>query len=163
MAEQEFRQLKAGVTGDTYDGDGFGRCHFSKASIFCWSAARVFLLAEMMRTVSSPAMVPAISGNLDASTAAASGCAPLGGVFRTRRFSAGRTSMRNSRRARASGPGERTTTHAESVRYEEETGDATAQRYIVKAGRITAVQRGACRMRNTMREGAGFWAVGDVI
>src|SRR2546426_6588423 len=103
MAEQEFRQLKPGVTGDTHDGDGFGRCHFSKASIFCWSAARVLLLAVMMRTVSSPAMVPAISGNLDASTAAARGCAPLGGVFRTRRFSAGRTSMRNSRRARASG------------------------------------------------------------
>src|SRR5207302_2511820 len=83
MAEQELCQLKAGVTGDTYDGDGFRRRHFSKASIFCWSAARVFLLAVMMRTVSSPAMVPAISGNLDASTAAARGCAPLGGVFRT--------------------------------------------------------------------------------
>ena len=147
MAEQELRQLKAGVTGDTYDGDGFRRRHFSKASIFCWSAARVFLLAVMMRTVSSPAMVPAISGNLDASTAAARGCAPLGGVFRTRRFSAGRTDG-DARR---------------SVRYEEETGDATGQRYIVKAGRVTAVQRGACRMRNMMREGAGFWAVGDVI
>src|SRR2546423_9940709 len=103
MAEQELCQLKAGVTGDTYDGDGFRGRHFSKASIFCWSGARVFLLAVMMRTVSSPAIVPAISGNLDASTAAARGCAPLGGVFRTRRFSAGRTSTRNSRRARASG------------------------------------------------------------
>src|SRR5438105_14439425 len=101
MAEQEFRQLKAGVPGDAYDGDGFGRCHFSKASIFCWSAARAFLLAVMMRTVTPPAMVPAIHGNLDASTAAASACAPLGGVFRPRRLSAGRAAIRTSRRGPA--------------------------------------------------------------
>src|SRR4029077_11162993 len=103
MAEQEFGQLETGVTGDTDDGDGFGRSHLSKASIFCWRDARVLLLGVMIRTVSSPAMVPAISGNLEASTAAARGCAPLGGVFRTRRFSAGRISRRNSPRARARG------------------------------------------------------------
>jgi len=40
----------------------------------------------MISTVSSPAMVPAVSGNLAASTAAARGCAPLGGVFKTSRF-----------------------------------------------------------------------------
>src|SRR5579885_2531889 len=57
----------------------------------------------MMRTVSSPAMVPATSGNLAASAAAARGWAPLGGVLRTSRFSAGRISRRNSERARARG------------------------------------------------------------
>ena len=57
----------------------------------------------MINTVSSPATVPATSANLAASTAAARGCAPLGGVFSTRRFSAGRMSSRNSASARASG------------------------------------------------------------
>src|SRR5579871_5436805 len=92
MAKQEPCQLKSGISGDTYDGDGFGSAHFKRDSIFCWSARRVFLLEVMMRTVSSPAIVPAISGNFDASTAAARGWAPLGGVFRTSMFSAGRTS-----------------------------------------------------------------------
>ena len=55
----------------------------------------------MIRTVSSPASVPATSFQCSASTAAASGCAPPGGVFSTSMFCAGRISSRNSFSARA--------------------------------------------------------------
>ncbi len=56
----------------------------------------------MMRTVSSPARVPATSFQCSESTAAARGCAPPGGVFSTSIFCAGRISSKNSFRARAS-------------------------------------------------------------
>src|SRR5580692_8547998 len=103
MAQEQAGQLEAGVSGDTYDGDLARVSHFSRDSIFFWRDSRVRLLGVIMRTVSSPAMVPAISVNFEPSTAAARGWAPLGGVFRTSKFSAGRISRRNSRRARASG------------------------------------------------------------
>src|ERR1700676_2542624 len=97
------RQLETAIAGDAYNRDLAGIPHFTRASIFFWRDSRDFLLGVMIRTVSSPAMAPAISGNLAPSTAAARGCAPLGGVLRTRRFSAGRMSNRNSERARVSG------------------------------------------------------------
>src|SRR5947208_9308285 len=103
MAQEYPRQLETGVAGDSHDRDLAGVFHFTRASIFLSRDSRDFLLGVMIRTVSSPAMVPAISVNLAPSTAAASGWAPLGGVFKTRRFSAGRISRRNSPRARASG------------------------------------------------------------
>src|SRR5215470_11084869 len=103
VAQQDARQLQAAIASDTNNSDLSRIFHFTRASIFVWRVSRVFLLGVMIKTVSSPAMVPAISENFDASTAAAKGCAPLGGVFRTRRFSAGRISSRNSASARASG------------------------------------------------------------
>jgi hypothetical protein len=51
----------------------------------------------------SPAIVPATSFIRAASSAAASGCAPDGGVFKTSKLSDGRRSSRNSRSARSSG------------------------------------------------------------
>src|SRR3974377_348005 len=95
MAEQERGQLETGIASDTNDGDAARIPHFTCDSIFFWRDSRDFLFGVMMSTVSSPAMVPAISGNFAPSTAAASGCAPLGGVFSTSRFSAGRISRRN--------------------------------------------------------------------
>src|SRR5215472_42910 len=103
VAQQNACQLEATIARDTYNCDLSGISHFTRASIFFWRDSRVFLLGVMINTVSSPAMVPAISVNFDPSTAAARGCAPLGGVFSTRRFSAGRMSSRNSASARASG------------------------------------------------------------
>ena len=73
MAQKEAGELEARVSGDTNDGDLARISHFTRASIFFCKDSRVFLLGVMIRTVSSPAMVPAISGNLEASTAAARG------------------------------------------------------------------------------------------
>src|SRR6266404_4564208 len=101
MAQENARQLETCVAGDTYYGDLFRLSHFTSDSIFFWRDSRDFLFGVMIRTVSSPAMLPAVSGNLAPSTAAARGCAPLGGVFKTNRFSAGRMSTRNSPSARA--------------------------------------------------------------
>src|SRR5690349_5044508 len=103
MAQENARQFQAAIAGDADNGDLSRVPHFTRASIFLWRDSRVFLLGVMIRTVSSPAMVPAISVNFAPSTAAAKGCAPLGGVFSTRRFSAGRMSSRNSDKARARG------------------------------------------------------------
>src|ERR1700720_4535433 len=103
MAHQYSRELKARVSRNAYHRDVIEISHFNKASMRRCNDSRLFLFGVMISTVSSPAMVPAISGNLLPSTAAASGCAPLGGVFSTNRFSAGRISNRNSPNARASG------------------------------------------------------------
>src|SRR5882724_9829299 len=73
MAKKDPRQLQTGITGDTHDGDLAGISHFKKASIFFCRDSRDFLLGAMIRTVSSPAMVPAVSGNFAPSTAAARG------------------------------------------------------------------------------------------
>src|SRR5204862_7162486 len=102
MAQKYPRQLETGVAGDSHNRDLAGISHFTRASIFFWRDSRAFLLGVMIKTVSSPAMVPAISVNFAPSMAAARGCAPLGGVFKKRRFSGGRISRRNSPRARAS-------------------------------------------------------------
>src|SRR5258708_12074831 len=103
MAQKDPRQLQTGITGDTHDRDLARVSHFKKASIFFCRDSRDFLLGVMISTVSSPAMVPAISENFAPSTAAARGCAPLGGVFSTSKFSAGRISRRNSLTPRAKG------------------------------------------------------------
>src|SRR5208283_3179165 len=103
MTQKQRGQLITRIAGDTNDGNVPGISHFTCASIFFCKDSRALWLGVMIRTVSSPAMVPAISGNLAPSTAAARGCAPLGGVLRTRRFCAGRRSSRNSRSARVSG------------------------------------------------------------
>src|SRR5690349_12869395 len=81
VTHQNARQFKATIASDADNSDLSRIPHFTRASIFLWRDSRVFLLGVMIRTVSSPAMVPAISVNFDASTAAAKGCAPLGGVF----------------------------------------------------------------------------------
>ena len=73
VAQENSRQLQSCVAGDTYDGDLTGVSHFTRASIFFWRDSRVFLFGVMIKTVSSPAMVPAISGNCEPSTAAARG------------------------------------------------------------------------------------------
>src|SRR6202023_1489299 len=103
VAHQYPRELKARVAGNTYHRNVIEISHFIKDSMRRCSDSRLLLFGVMMSTVSSPAMVPAISGNFAPSTAAASGCAPLGGVFNTSRFSAGRISSKNSPSARASG------------------------------------------------------------
>src|ERR1700688_242603 len=103
MAHQYSRELKAGVAGDDHHRDVIEISHFIKVSMRRCSDSRVFLFGVIISTVSSPAMVPAISGNFAPSTAAARGCAPLGGVLSTSRFSAGRISSKNSPKARASG------------------------------------------------------------
>src|SRR5712664_4096741 len=103
MAQKDPRQFQTGITGDTHDCDLSRVSHFKKASIFFCRDSRDFLLGVMISTVSSPAMVPAISGNFVPSTAAAMSWVPLGGVFSTSKFSAGRISRRNSLRARAKG------------------------------------------------------------
>src|SRR5439155_20564255 len=103
MTQQTARIYQAAVTGRAHNIDLSRVPHFTRASIFLWTDSQVFLLVVMINTVSSPATVPATSANLAASTAAARGCAPLGGVFSTRRFSAGRMSSRNSVSARVSG------------------------------------------------------------
>src|SRR5271167_1757945 len=73
MAEENAGKFKAGVPGDSHDSDLARISHFTRASIFFCRDSRVRLLGVMMRTVSSPAMVPAISGNFEPSTAAARG------------------------------------------------------------------------------------------
>src|SRR6266851_3010173 len=100
MTDEKARQLEAGVARYTHHSDVFGGSHFTSDSIFFCRDSRDLRSGVMIRTVSSPAMVPAVSGNLAASTEAASACAPPGGVFKTSKFSAGRTSRRNSPRAR---------------------------------------------------------------
>src|ERR1700694_4696002 len=102
VADEQRGQFETSVTSDTNDRNGLGIFHFTWASIFFCRDSRVLRLGVMIRTVSSPAMVPEISLNFAPSMAAAKGCAPLGGVFRTKRFSAGRMSRRNSRKARES-------------------------------------------------------------
>src|ERR1700693_2537153 len=85
MAHQYPRELKAGIARNTHHCDVIEISHFIKASMRRCSDSRDFLFDVMISTVSSPAIVPAISGNFAPSIAAASGCAPLGGVFSTRR------------------------------------------------------------------------------
>jgi len=60
-------------------------------------------LGVTMRTVSSPAMVPAISWNFAPSTAAAKGCGATRRRFEDQQILRGRMSSRNSRSARISG------------------------------------------------------------
>src|SRR5437899_8637138 len=103
VPKQELRQLKSRVAGCPNDGDPHGAVHRSRASNRCCTAVLAARDGVITRTVSSPPIVPATSRSRSPSTAAAKGCAPPGGVFRTRRLSAGRTSSRYSRTARARG------------------------------------------------------------
>ena len=64
MTQKNPRQFKTGVAGDTHNRDLAAISHFTRAAIFLWRDSRDFLLGVMIRTVSSPAMVPAISVNL---------------------------------------------------------------------------------------------------
>jgi len=64
MAQKDPRQFQTGITGDTHDRDLARVSHFKKASSFFCRDSRDFLLGVMISTVSSPAMVPAISGIL---------------------------------------------------------------------------------------------------
>src|ERR1700731_4205922 len=103
VPKQELRQLESCVAGCSNDGDPHGSVHRSMASNRCCTAVLAAREGVITRTVSSPPMVPATSRNRSPSTAAARGCAPPGGVLRTRRLSAGRTSSKYSRTARAKG------------------------------------------------------------
>src|SRR6202035_2143437 len=102
VPKQELRQLESCVAGCSNDGAPHGSVHRSMASNRCCTAVLAAREGVITRTVSSPPMVPATSRSRSPSTAAAKGCAPPGGVLRTRRLSAGRTSSRYSRTARAS-------------------------------------------------------------
>jgi len=88
MAQENARQLETCVAGDTYYGDLFRLSHFTSDSIF-FGGTRGFLVwrDDQNRIVARDGA--GVSGNLAPSTAAARGCAPLGGVFKTNRFSAG--------------------------------------------------------------------------
>src|SRR5438445_7573595 len=103
VPKQEPRQLKSCVAGCSDDGDPHGVIHRSRASNRCCTAVLAARDGVITRTVSSPPIVPATSRRRSPSTAAAKGWAPPGGVLRTKRLSAGRTSSRYSRTARASG------------------------------------------------------------
>src|SRR5207253_3904997 len=96
MPQQESREFKAGVASCSDNGYprllhlgavGTARVlHRSNSSIRFCTKARAAGEGVITRIVSSPAIVPAISFMRSASTAAASGCAPPGGVFSTSRF-----------------------------------------------------------------------------
>src|SRR5216683_1696905 len=83
VTQKNPRQFETGIAGDTDDGDLASISHFTrgpeaagrltKASIFFWRESRDFLLGVMIKTVSSPAIVPAVSVNFAPSTAAARG------------------------------------------------------------------------------------------
>src|SRR6266567_2052067 len=83
VTQKNPRQFETGIAGDTDDGDLARISHFTrgpeaadrliKASIFFWRESRDFLLGVMIKKVSSPATVPAVSVNFAPSTAAARG------------------------------------------------------------------------------------------
>src|SRR6266436_6435156 len=103
VPEEKLGQLEACIARRSDYGDPLWVVHRSRSSMRFWTAARAWRDGVMTRTVSSPAIVPATSLNFSASSAAARGCAPEGGVFSTSRLNAGRRSTRNSRRSRPSG------------------------------------------------------------
>src|ERR1700676_1145593 len=72
MAHQYPSELKACVARNAHHRDVIEISHFIKDSTRRCSDSRLFLFGVMISTVSSPAMVPTISGNLAPSTAAAS-------------------------------------------------------------------------------------------
>src|SRR6202050_2617543 len=107
VPKEEAGQLESCVARCSDDGDPQGVVHRSISSTRFWIAPRAVRDGVMMRTVSSPARVPATSLQCSESTAAARGCAPPGGVLSTSIFCAGRISSKNSFRARArAGTGE---------------------------------------------------------
>src|SRR6266702_4146890 len=82
VTQKNPRQFETGIAGDTDGGDLARISHFqarprsgrpTKASIFFWRESRDFLLGVTIKTVSSPATVPAVSVNFAPSTAAARG------------------------------------------------------------------------------------------
>src|ERR1700682_4079988 len=103
VPKEKLGQLEPCIARRSDYGDPLRGGHRSRASIRFWTAARAWREGVITRTVSSPAIVPATSLNFSASSAAASGCAPEGGVFSTSRLNAGRRSTKKSRRARPSG------------------------------------------------------------
>src|SRR5258706_8225715 len=103
VPKEQLGQLETCIARRSDYGDPLRVTHRSRSSIRFWTAARAWREGVITKTVSSPAIVPATSLNFSASSAAASGCAPEGGVFSTSRLNAGRRSTRNSRRARPSG------------------------------------------------------------
>src|ERR1700730_7713665 len=103
VPKEKLGQLKTCVDRRSDYGDPLRVGHRRRSSIRFWTAARAWRDGVITKTVSSPAIVPATSLNFSASSAAASGWAPGGGGFHTRRLNAGRRSTRNSRKARPSG------------------------------------------------------------
>jgi len=100
IGEEDARQLETGITGDADNRVPWRGFLISPGLRFFPANLRAFLLGVMIRTVSSPAMVPAISGNLAPSDQQRPGAAPRWEAFsKTRRFSAGRIS-REIRRGR---------------------------------------------------------------
>src|SRR6267378_7923749 len=104
MTNQQAGKFKAGVTGRAkYCDIDFGR-HYANISRMRFASRVADLLSgQTIKIASSPAMLPTVSGQVSASSAAATGCALPTEVLITRRFWAGRTSWTNSRTSRDTG------------------------------------------------------------
>ena len=89
VPEEKLGQLETCIARRSDYGDPLRVVHRSRSSMRFWTAARAWRDGVITTTVSSPAMVPATSLNFSASSAAASGCAPEGGVFSTSKLKRG--------------------------------------------------------------------------
>src|SRR3979490_1342262 len=88
VPKEELGQLETCIARRSDYGDPLRVVHRSRSSIRFWTAARAWREGVITRTASAPAIVPATSLNFSASSAAARGCAPEGGVFNTTRVNA---------------------------------------------------------------------------
>src|SRR5437588_3737558 len=105
VAQQQARQFEAGISGSADHGSlnlGGGWRHSSTSRMRASSLRASRAAAVTIRMVSSPPMVPTISGQPSASMAAATGWALPGAVFITRRLAAPLTRTTNSRSKRSS-------------------------------------------------------------
>src|ERR1700729_1788913 len=103
MPQKDPGQLVPGIARGSDDGYLHAVRHRNISLSLFSSVARAARVGQITKMVSSPARVPATSFQRCASSAAAKGCAPLGGVFSTNMFCAGLMSIKNSLTARANG------------------------------------------------------------
>src|SRR6267378_5473765 len=97
MANQQPSKFEARVTGRAKYCDIEFRRHYANISRMRFASRVADLLSgQTIKIASSPAMLPTVSGQLSASSAAATGWALPTEVLITRRFWAGRTSNTNS-------------------------------------------------------------------
>src|SRR6267154_5372356 len=98
MANQQPSKFDARVTGRAKYCDIEFRRHYANISRMRFASRVADLLSgQTIKIASSPAMLPTVSGQVSASSAAATGCALPTEVLITRRFWAGLTSWTNSR------------------------------------------------------------------
>src|SRR6185437_14129171 len=101
VVREQARQLKAGITGGpSHRGLERLRHQASISRMRRASRSASCLCSQMIKMVSSPAMLPSISSQASASSAAATGCALPTLVFSTSWFCASRTLRTNSRTRR---------------------------------------------------------------